>query len=126
MRNGDGDKTIAYIETKPSALDTTKLREKSSGTLMTYIVSRLIVVVVGVVHIQNIYLYTAYLQQKVIAYRQSKVDYIKDTMGKKEGRLRHLSISDGLLKETVSIQKLIGTLLKCNVRKKQSRRCIDA
>ncbi|KAL4209031.1 ANTH-domain-containing protein [Rhizopus microsporus] len=98
MRNGDGDKTIAYIETKPSALDTTKLREKSSG----------------VVHIQNIYLYTAYLQQKVIAYRQSKVDYIKDTMGKKEGRLRHLSISDGLLKETVSIQKLIGTLLKCN------------
>lgn len=37
MRNGDGDKTIAYIETKPSALDTTKLREKSSGTLMIYI-----------------------------------------------------------------------------------------
>lgn len=31
MRNGDGDRTIAYIETKPSALDTTKLREKSSG-----------------------------------------------------------------------------------------------
>ncbi|CAO3686353.1 unnamed protein product [Rhizopus stolonifer] len=98
MINGDGDKTIAYIETKPSALDTTKLREKSSG----------------VVHIQNIYLYTAYLQQKVVAYRQSNIDYVKDTMGKKEGRLRHTPVSKGLLKETVILQKLIGTLLKCN------------
>jgi hypothetical protein len=70
---------------------------------------------IGVVHIQNIYSYTAYLQQKVIAYRQSNIDYVKDTMGKKEGRLRHLSVSEGLLKETVVLQKLISTLLKCNV-----------
>ncbi|KAI9279162.1 ANTH domain-containing protein [Sporodiniella umbellata] len=98
MIHGEGDKTMAYIETKPSALDTTKLREKSSG----------------IVHIQNIYSYTAYLQQKVAAFRQSNVDYVKDTAGKKEGRLRHKSISQGLLKETVVLQKLIGTLLKCN------------
>lgn len=31
MRLGDGEKTIAYVETKPSALDTSRLREKSSG-----------------------------------------------------------------------------------------------
>ncbi|KAG1441929.1 hypothetical protein G6F56_011274 [Rhizopus delemar] len=35
-------------------------------------------------------------------------------MGKKEGRLRHTPVSKGLLKETVVLQKLIGTLLKCN------------
>lgn len=69
---------------------------------------------VGVVHIQNIYLYTAYLEQKVIAYRHLRMDYVKNTMGSKEGRLRHLSVKDGLLKETVVLQKQIGTLLKSN------------
>ncbi|KAL9557588.1 hypothetical protein MBANPS3_001312 [Mucor bainieri] len=98
MRLGDGEKVISYVETRPSALDTSKLREKSSG----------------VVHIQNIYLYTAYLEQKVIAYRHLRVDYVKNTMGSKEGRLRHLSVKDGLLKETVVLQKQIGTLLKSN------------
>lgn len=66
------------------------------------------------VHIQNIYLYTAYLEQKVIAYRHLRMDYVKSTMGSKEGRLRHLSVKDGLLKETVVLQKQIGTLLKSN------------
>lgn len=33
MRLGDGEKTIAYVETKPSALDTSRLREKSSGKI---------------------------------------------------------------------------------------------
>lgn len=36
-------------------------------------------------------------------------------MGSKEGRLRHLSVKDGLLKETIVLQKQIGSLLKCNV-----------
>lgn len=36
-------------------------------------------------------------------------------MGNKEGRLRRLSVKDGLLKETIVLQKQIGTLLKCNV-----------
>lgn len=69
----------------------------------------------GVVHIQNIYLYTAYLEQKVIAYRHLKYDHIKNSMNNTEGKLRHLSVKDGLLKETVVLQKQIGTLLKCNV-----------
>ncbi|KAI8375872.1 AP180 N-terminal homology domain-containing protein [Blakeslea trispora] len=98
MRLGDGEKIISYVETQPSALDTSKLREKSSG----------------VVHIQNIYLYTAYLEQKVIAYRQLRYDYVKNVSGKKESRLRRLSIEDGLLKETIILQKQISTLLKCN------------
>ncbi|KAI8644318.1 ANTH domain-containing protein [Parasitella parasitica] len=98
MKLGDGEKVISYVETKPSALDTSKLREKSSG----------------VVHIQNIYLYTAYLEQRVIAYRHLRVDYVKKTMGGKEGRLRRLPVKDGLLKETIVLQKQIGTLLKSN------------
>jgi hypothetical protein len=42
-------------------------------------------------------------------------------MGRKEGRLRHLSVKDGLLKETVVLQKQIGTLLKCNVSPKKGQ-----
>lgn len=33
MRLGDEEKVISYVETKPSALDTSKLREKSSGKI---------------------------------------------------------------------------------------------
>lgn len=68
------------------------------------------------VHIQNIYLYTSYLEQKVIAFRQLKYDYVKNTMGSKVGKLRRLSVKDGLLKETVVLQKQVGSLLKCNVK----------
>ncbi|KAI8994637.1 ANTH domain-containing protein [Pilobolus umbonatus] len=99
MRQGEGEKAIQYVETRPSALDTTKLREKSSGKL---------------IYIYNIYLYTAYLEQKVIAYRHLRVDYVKSTMHSKESKLRHLSVSDGLLKDTIILQKQIGTLLKCH------------
>ncbi|ORZ20213.1 AP180 N-terminal homology domain-containing protein, partial [Absidia repens] len=97
MRQGNGDRTISYVESHPACLDTTRLREKSSG----------------VIHIQNIYLYTAYLQEKVAAYRELHIDYIKTTMSTKVGRLRRLSIKDGLLKETLVLQKQVGALLKC-------------
>jgi hypothetical protein len=71
---------------------------------------------IGVVHIQNIYLYTSYLEQKVIAFRQLRYDYVKNTMSNKVGKLRRLSVKEGLLKETIILQKQIGALLKCNVR----------
>jgi hypothetical protein len=123
MRLGDGEKTISYVETRPSALDTSRLREKSSGKkeiIYAFLWSHNAILKklckTGVVHIQNIYLYTAYLEQKVIAYRNTRYDHVKNTMGNKEGRLRHLSVKDGLLKETVVLQKQIGSLLKCNVR----------
>ncbi|KAI9492692.1 ANTH domain-containing protein [Zychaea mexicana] len=98
MREGNGDKVIACIDSRPSALDTTRVREKSSGTLQ----------------IQNIYLYSHYLQQKVHVFRQLGMDHVKYTMAHKTGKLRHLSVANGLLKETTVVQKLIGALLKCS------------
>ncbi|KAI8968852.1 AP180 N-terminal homology domain-containing protein [Mycotypha africana] len=97
IRHGQGDKALSYIATRPSALDTSRIREKSSG--------------VG--HIQNIYVYTAYLENKVSAFRHLKMDPIKNTLNGKVGRLRHLSVQKGLLKETIVLQKQMGTLLKC-------------
>ncbi|KAI7879392.1 ANTH-domain-containing protein [Lichtheimia hyalospora FSU 10163] len=98
MREGNGDRVITCVDARPSALDTSRLREKSSGTA----------------HIQNIYVYSAYLQQKIMAFRELGVDHVKSTMSNKTGRLRRMTIDQGLLKETVLVQKLIGSLLKCN------------
>ncbi|KAI8070946.1 ANTH domain-containing protein [Gongronella butleri] len=97
IRQGNGERALTYVESHPACLDTTRLREKSSG----------------VIHIQNIYLYTAYLQQKVAAFREARVDHVKATATNKTSRLRRLSINDGLLKETLVLQKLIASLLKC-------------
>lgn len=78
---------------------------------------------IGVVHIQNIYLYTSYLEQKVIAFRQLKYDYVKNTMDSKVGKLRRLSVKDGLLKDTIILQKQIGSLLKCTVSFRNKHSC---
>ncbi|KAI9320975.1 ANTH domain-containing protein [Dichotomocladium elegans] len=98
MREGNDDKVIACIDSRPSALDTSRLREKSSGTA----------------HIQNIYVYSAYLQQKVHAFRELGTDHVKYTVTRKSSKLRRMTVADGLLKETVIVQKQIGALLKCN------------
>lgn len=50
-----------------------------------------------------------------MTFREIGVDHVKSTMSNKTGRLRRMTIDQGLLKETVLVQKLIGSLLKCNV-----------
>lgn len=65
--------------------------------------------------VQNIYLYRAYLDERIVAFQHLKRDYVKETSFKKEGRLRHLSVSEGLLKETPALQRQIENVLKCKV-----------
>ncbi|KAI8372995.1 AP180 N-terminal homology domain-containing protein [Radiomyces spectabilis] len=97
MRDGNGDRAIAYAEAHPSSLDTSRLREKSSG----------------LVHIENIHNYTSYLIQRVHAYRELKMDYIKATTVNKVSRLRRLTVAQGLLRDLPVLQKQIGALLRC-------------
>lgn len=62
----------------------------------------------------NINDYGVYLTARVKAFASIKTDYVKskaDQAG--QGRLRKLSIDKGLLRETESVQKLIGPLIKC-------------
>jgi hypothetical protein len=66
--------------------------------------------------VQNIHLYVAYLNEKIVAYRHLKRDYIKESVPNKEGRLRHLSVPNGLLKETSALQRQIENVLCCKVR----------
>lgn len=65
--------------------------------------------------IENIYLYSTYLQQRTLAFRELGIDHAKSTMANKIGKLRRLSVDNGLLKQTVIVQKVLSALLKCNV-----------
>ncbi|KAJ2956237.1 hypothetical protein NQZ79_g7901 [Umbelopsis isabellina] len=97
MREGSGDKVIAFVEEHPTILDVSKLREKGNAGE----------------HVRNIRQYSAYLEEKVLAYRDLHVDYVKTTANGKGGRLRRLPVSQGLLRETSILQRQISGLLKC-------------
>ena len=61
---------------------------------------------------ENIRHYYNYLMQRVKAYKDTQIDWVKD--GK--GRLKRQTIDKGLLRETEAVQKQIYALLKCDVR----------
>ncbi|ORY86263.1 ANTH domain-domain-containing protein [Protomyces lactucae-debilis] len=58
--------------------------------------------------------YGMYLTERIKSFSNIKVDYVKaknDPTG--QGRLRKLSVDKGLLRETESVQKIIGPLITC-------------
>ncbi|KAI8584279.1 hypothetical protein K450DRAFT_219073 [Umbelopsis ramanniana AG] len=97
MREGSGDKIIVFVEQHPTILDVSRLKEKGGAGE----------------HVRNIREYSAYLEEKVLAYRDLHVDYVKATANGKSGRLRRLPVSQGLLRETSVLQRQIAGLLKC-------------
>ncbi|KAL0088328.1 ANTH domain-containing protein [Phycomyces blakesleeanus] len=97
MREGNEDKVIKCISNNTQVLDIGQLREKSTNSAS----------------IQNIRVYKLYLDEKVGCYRDLKIDFVRSTSGHNDGRLRHLPIANGLLKETKVLQKQIGAIVKC-------------
>ncbi|KAI9472324.1 MAG: AP180 N-terminal homology domain-containing protein [Benjaminiella poitrasii] len=97
MRQGNCVRVVDAIIKRPSVLDASKIKNKSSSPA----------------NVQNIYLYRAYLDERIIAFRHLRRDYVKEASSKGEGRLRHLRIEDGLLKETAALQRQTESVLKC-------------
>ncbi|KAL7620785.1 hypothetical protein AAE478_009783 [Parahypoxylon ruwenzoriense] len=60
---------------------------------------------------RNIRHYAGYLAERVRAYRDTKVDWVRG----KETRLEKLSVDKGLLRETEVVQNQLTALLKCDV-----------
>jgi hypothetical protein len=60
---------------------------------------------------RNIRHYAAYLVERVRAYKDTKVDWVRT----KETRLEKLSVDKGLLRETEVVQRQLTALLKCDV-----------
>lgn len=60
----------------------------------------------------NIWRYSEYLIARSLAFSETKTDYVRNG----QGRLKSLTVSKGLLRETEIVQKQIKALLKCDVR----------
>ncbi|KAG1089210.1 hypothetical protein G6F42_020041 [Rhizopus arrhizus] len=98
MREGNCVRVVDAVIKRPSVLDASRIKNKSHT---------------APANVQNIYLYRAYLDERVIAFRHLRRDYVADSSSKEEGRLRHLLIKDGLLKETAALQRQMESVLKC-------------
>ncbi|GAN04401.1 hypothetical protein MAM1_0062d03861 [Mucor ambiguus] len=103
MREGNCVRVVDAVIKRPSVLDASKIKNKSHNDCTT-----------APANVQNIYLYRAYLDERVIAFRRLKRDYVAASSSKEEGRLRHLLVKDGLLKETAALQRQMESVLKCN------------
>ncbi|KAK4512476.1 translation elongation factor EF-1 alpha [Mucor velutinosus] len=97
MREGNCAQVVDAMIKRPSVLDASRIKNKSHTPA----------------NVQNIYLYRAYLDERVIAFRHLRRDYVAASSSKEEGRLRHLLVKDGLLKETAALQRQMESVLKC-------------
>ncbi|CEP19291.1 hypothetical protein [Parasitella parasitica] len=96
MRQGNCVRVVDAIIKRPSVLDASRIKNKSHSPA----------------NVQNIYMYRAYLDERIIAYKSLKRDHAAES-SKQEGRLRHLLVKDGLLKETTVLQRQMESVLKC-------------
>ncbi|RKP09390.1 ANTH domain-containing protein [Thamnocephalis sphaerospora] len=115
MRDGSTDRVMGYLVTMPSLLSLEYMRDRSSSQT------------------EHIRMYAAYLEEKVMVYRELKIDFVRayagtfarasdprsrprtsdGTQPPTIGRLRRLPVEKGLLKEVATVQRLIAALLRC-------------
>lgn len=60
---------------------------------------------------KNIRHYANYLSERSRAFRETKTDWVRAP----ESRLERLTVDKGLLRQTESVQRQLGALLKCDV-----------
>ncbi|CAG8441550.1 13522_t:CDS:2 [Ambispora gerdemannii] len=103
IRQGAGNKALSYLLSKPTTMNVSKFRDKSGSH--------------HVEQTKNIHAYAAYLEERVAAYRELKLDFLKERSqsGTSGSRLRRLTVAKGLLREVKILQRQLGALLKCKV-----------
>jgi hypothetical protein len=74
--------------------------------------------------IRNLHVYHDYLVDRLEAYGECEMDYIKTVSAtpstqQTTGRLRHLPVAQGLLRETTIVQRQIAHCLSCKVSIKE-------
>ncbi|KAG2225365.1 hypothetical protein INT45_005609 [Circinella minor] len=99
MREGNGQHIIDYVYNNPDVLES-RVRDNKSSTHA---------------QMENIRIYKSYLTYKVQVYGETRIDQAKNAGQNKAGRLRHLSVSKGLLKETEVLQKQITSIMRFNL-----------
>lgn len=60
----------------------------------------------------NIRHYAGYLSERSRAFRDTKTDWVRVN----ESKLENISVDKGLLRQTETVQRQLGALLKCDVK----------
>ncbi|ORX90862.1 ANTH-domain-containing protein [Basidiobolus meristosporus CBS 931.73] len=97
LRDGCSERLYNQLSVQPGLFNVSGFRDKSGTNEQT----------------KNIRSYAAYIEEKVLIYRETKKDFTQSKNGENSS-LRKLTISQGLLKETRLLQRQISTLLNCN------------
>ncbi|KAI8342862.1 ANTH domain-containing protein [Chlamydoabsidia padenii] len=102
IRQGNGDQTLSRLQKHTEVLSIQRLKEKASAYAS----------------IRNLHVYHDYLVDRLEAYQECEIDYIRTVSGTPStqhtaGRLRHLPVAQGLLRETIIVQRQIGFCLSC-------------
>ncbi|OZJ03353.1 hypothetical protein BZG36_02991 [Bifiguratus adelaidae] len=101
MREVPNNSVMECVARHPRLLDVSGFREKERAFMM------------GADQTKNLQDYAAYLEEKVMVYKDLKYDFVKKTTSSETGRLRRLTVSDGLLNNVTILQRQIAALLKC-------------
>ncbi|KAI8810392.1 ANTH domain-containing protein [Cladochytrium replicatum] len=99
MREGDVYRVFQNLATSPGILNVAGLRDKSSDPL-------------GASQFRNIRLYAAYLEEKVVAYRETQKDFVHEK-AEMVAKFRSIPIGSGLFKDIKYLQQEIDALLNC-------------
>ncbi|EEH04589.1 ENTH domain-containing protein [Histoplasma capsulatum G186AR] len=92
------------------------IREGSAGAALKFLAQNpRVLTVTSISEVQaqgfNIWKYSEYLVSRATAFGETKTDFVRGG----QGRLKRLTVSKGLLRETEIVQKQIHTLVKCNL-----------
>ncbi|KAI8819925.1 ANTH domain-containing protein [Fimicolochytrium jonesii] len=99
MREGATDRVLGFIVSNPGLLRMHNFRDRTNTAL-------------GQEQSKNLRAYSQYLEEKVAAFKELKVDFVR-SKADMIARLRSLPVEDGLLKEVELLQKQIDALLGC-------------
>ncbi|KAI9017622.1 AP180 N-terminal homology domain-containing protein, partial [Gaertneriomyces semiglobifer] len=99
MREGATDRVIGYVASNASILNMSGFRDRTNTPL-------------GHEQAKNLRAYALYLEEKVMGYRDIKVDFVRSKADIIQ-RFRTLSIEKGLLREVELLQRQINGLLGC-------------
>ncbi|TPX63056.1 hypothetical protein SpCBS45565_g06889 [Spizellomyces sp. 'palustris'] len=99
MREGATDRVIGFVASNAGMLNMSNFRDRTNTP-------------VGYQQSKNLRSYALYLEEKVVGYREIKVDFVR-SKPEMIARLRSLPVEDGLLKEVELLQRQINALLSC-------------
>ena len=100
IQSGSATSILSYLAQDPSAL---RLRDVASNGLHEY------------TYIKTLSRYAAYLDCRIYGFKELGYDIVRISSGhRQDHRLRRLSVSNGLLRETAVVQRMNKAVLECS------------